>query len=158
MHPFDTLLEKAKAAHFHWSWNNPQSKQIEAMRQLGDAIQDAEALKSQKDTFVCGGTIIRFKRKERNQHGDLQHYSVYRGWRGETMYVFLEIHTLTAQPYRYAYTDILRRVNGLFLLENTIGMPLEVWAMASNAINEIYMAEKDTFFNKPTEEKENGDR
>lgn len=151
MHPFDTLLEKAKAAHFHWSWNNPQSKQIEAMRQLGDAIQDAEALKSQKDTFVCGGTIIRFKRKERNQHGDLQHYSVYRGWRGETMYVFLEIHTLTAQPYRYAYTDILRRVNGLFLLENTIVMPLEVWAMASNAINEIYMADKEGFYKAPKE-------
>ena len=128
------------------------------MRQLGDAIQDAEALKSQKDTFTCGGTIIRFKRKERNQHGDLQHYSVYRGWKGETMYVFLEIRTLTAQPYRYAYTDILRRINGLFLLENTIGMPLEVWGMNSNAINEIYMAEKETFFNKPTEEKPNGDR
>lgn len=155
MHPFDTLLEKAKAAHFHWSWNNPQSQQIEAMRQLGEAIQDAEALKSQKDTFVCGGTIIRFKRKERNQHGDLQHYSVYRGWSGETMYVFLEIRTLTAQPYRYAYTDILRRINGLFLLENTIGMQLEVWAMTSNAINEIYEAEKETFFNTP-KEKENG--
>lgn len=153
MHPFDTLLEKAQRAYDNWNWNNPQSKQIEAMRQLGDAIQDAKALKPQKDIFTCGGTTIRFKRKERNQHGDLQHYSVYRGWRGETMYVFLEIHTLTAQPYRYAYTDILRRVNGLFLLENTIGMPLEVWAMASNAINEIYMAEKDTFFNKPTEEK-----
>lgn len=148
-HPFNTLLEKAKAAHAMWlTASNLETK---AMAELGDAIQDAEALKSRMDTFLCGGTIIRFKRKERNQHGDLQHYSVYRGWKGETMYVFLEILTLTAQPYRYAYTGILRRINGLFLLENTIAMPLEVWAMTSNAINEIYMAEKETFFDSPKE-------
>lgn len=153
MHPFDTLLEKAKEAHAMWlTASNLETK---AMKELGDAIQDAEALKPQMDTFLCGGTVVRFKRKERNQHGDLQHYSVYRGWKGETMYVFLEILTLTAQPYRYAYTGILRRINGSFLLVNTIGMPLEVWAMTSNAINEIYEAEKETFFNTP-KEKENG--
>jgi hypothetical protein len=155
MHPFDTLLEKAKEAHFHWSWNNPQSKQIEAMRQLGDAIQDVEALAPRKETFIVGGEVIMYKPKEKKRHGDRQKFRIYRGFVGKNLYIFLEIHTLTAQPYRYAYKDILRRINGLFLLENTIGMPLEVWAMTSNAINEIYTAEKETFFNKPTE-KANG--
>lgn len=149
MNPHDNLLEKAKKAHFDWTWNNPMSEQVKAMAELGDAIQEVEALAPRRETFTAGGHIVSYKPKQRNRHGDLQRFTVTRGFIGEQLYILLEIHTLTAQPYRYGYEAILRRINGLFLIETVVAMPIEVWAMTSCAINELYNADKEGFYKVP---------
>jgi hypothetical protein len=135
MHPFDTLLEKAKAAHYHWTVNNPEKTQIEAMRQLGDAIQDAEATKSKFYNFkVLECRAFKLK----SYIGDKQVMLVCLDLdeKGEP-YFTIEIRTLTKTPEKYGYTDILRRINGYFYIRNSFGMRVAVWSAFSLAVGQI---------------------
>lgn len=133
MHPFDTLLEKAKAAHYHWTVNNPEKTQIEAMAELGDAIQDAEATKSKFYNFK----VLELRAFRVTSHlGDKQVMLVCldTSETGEP-YFTIEIRTLTKTPENYGYTDILRRINGYFYIRNSIGMRVAVWEAFFMAVN-----------------------
>lgn len=157
MHPFDTLLEKAKAAHYHWTVNNPEKTQIEAMAELGDAIQDAEATKSKFYNFkVLECRAFKLK----SYIGDRQVMLVCLDLdeKGEP-YFTIELRTLTKTPEKYGYTDILRRINGYFYIRNSFGMRVAVWSAFLEAVG--LMREKTTkammeFLDK--KEKPNGDR
>ena len=157
MHPFDTLLEKAKAAHYHWTVNNPEKTQIEAMAELGDAIQDAEATKSKFYNFkVLECRAFKLK----SYIGDRQVMLVCLDLdeKGEP-YFTIELRTLTKTPEKYGYTDILRRINGYFYIRNSFGMRVAAWSAFLEAVG--LMREKTTkammeFLDK--KEKPNGDR
>lgn len=140
MHPFDTLLEKAKAAHYHWMVNNPEKTQIEAMAELGDAIQDAEATKSKFYNFK----VLELRAfKVTSYIGDKQVMLVCLclDEKGEP-YFTIEIRTLTKTPEKYGYTDILRRINGYFYIRNSFGMRGAVWSAFLEAVG--LMREKTT--------------
>lgn len=140
MHPFDTLLEKAKAAHYHWTVNNPEKTQIEAMAELGDAIQDAEATKSKFYNFkVLECRAFKLK----SYIGDKQVMLVCLDLdeKGEP-YFTIEIRTLTKTPEKYGYTDILRRINGYFYIRNSFGMRVAAWSAFLEAVG--LMREKTT--------------
>ena len=155
MHPFDTLLEKAKAAHARWiTASNLETK---AMAELGDAIQDAEATKSKFYDFK----VLECKAfKLKSYIGDKQVMLVCLDLdeKGEP-YFTIEIRTLTKTPEKYGYTDILRRINGYFYIRNSFGMRVAVWSAFLEAVG--LMREKTTkammeFLDK--KEKENGNR
>ena len=157
MHPFDTLLEKAKAAHYHWIVNNPQTTQTKAMAELGDAIQDAEATKSKFYNFKVL-ELRAFKLK--SYIGDKQVMLVCLDLdeKGEP-YFTVEIRTLTKTPEEYGYTDILRRINGYFYIRNYFGMRVSVWPAFFMAVEQM----KDATTKAMTEfldkkEKSNGGR
>lgn len=132
MHPFDTLLEKAKAAHYNWTVNNPESNVIKAMAELGDAIQDAEATKSVLYNFkVLECRAFKLK----SYIGDKQVMLVCLDLdeKGEP-YFTIEIRTLTKTPKNYGYTDILRRINGYFYIRNSFGMRVAAWSAFLEAV------------------------
>ena len=135
MHPFDTLLEKAKAAHFHWTVNNPEKTQIEAMAELGDAIQDAEALKSKFYNFK----VLECRAfKVTSYIGDKQVMLVCLDTSEEgEPYFTIEIRTLTKTPEKYGYNDILRRINGYFYIRNSFGMRVAVWSAFMEAVGSM---------------------
>lgn len=140
MHPFDTLFEKAKAAHYHWIVNNPQMTQTKAMAELGDAIQDAEATKSKLYNFkVLECRAFKLK----SFIGDKQVMLVCLDLdeKGEP-YFTIEIRTLTKTPEKYGYTDILRRINGYFYIRNSFGMSVAAWSAFLEAVG--LMREKTT--------------
>lgn len=135
MHPFDTLLEKAKAAHYHWTVNNPEKTQIDAMAELGDAIQDAEATKSKFYNFK----VLECRSfKVTSYLGDKQVMLVCLDLdeKGEP-YFTLEIRTLTKTPEKYGYNDILRRINGYFYIRNSFGMRVAVWSAVFMAVEQM---------------------
>lgn len=135
MHPFDTLLEKAKAAHYHWTVNNPQMTQVKAMAELGDAIQDAEATKS----ISCDFGVIEMRAfKGTSFLGDKQVMLVCLSLdeKGEP-YFIIEIRTLTKTPEEYGYNDILRRINGYFYIRNSFGMRVAVWEAFFMAVGQM---------------------
>lgn len=140
MHPFDTLLEKAKAAHYNWTVNNPQMMQMKAMAELGDAIQDADATKS---TFYDFKVLEVRAFKLKSYIGDKQVMLVCldTSETGEP-YFTIEIRTLTKTPEKYGYTDILRRINGYFYIRNSFGMRVAVWSAFMEAVGQ--MREKTT--------------
>lgn len=140
MHPFDTLLEKAKAAHYHWIVNNPEMAQVKAMAELGDAIQDAEATKS---TFYNFKVLECRAFKLKSYIGDKQVMLVCLDLdeKGEP-YFTVEIRTLTKTPEKYGYTDILKRINGYFYIRNSFGMRVAVWSAFLEAVG--LMREKTT--------------
>ena len=155
MHPFDTLLEKAKAAHARWiTASNLETK---AMAELGDAIQDAEATKSKFYNFkVLDMRVF----KGTSFIGDKQTMLVAldTSESGEP-YFTIELRTLTKTPEEYGYTDILRRINGYFYIRNSFGMRVAAWSAFLEAVG--LMREKTTkammeFLDK--KEKPNGDR
>ena len=157
MHPFDTLLEKAKAAHYNWTVNNPEKMQMDAMVELGDAIQDAEATKSNFYNFKVLELRV-FKVK--SYIGDKQVMLVCLDLdeKGEP-YFTIEIRTLTKTPEKYGYTDILRRINGYFYIRNYFGMRVSVWPAFFMAVEQM----KDATTKAMTEfldkkEKSNGGR
>ena len=138
MHPFDTLLEKAKAAHARWiTASNLETK---AMVELGDAIQDAEATKSKFYNFK----VLECKAfKVTSYIGDKQVMLVCldTSETGEP-YFTIEIRTLTKTPEKYGYIDILRRINGYFYIRNSFGMRVAVWSAFVEAVG--LMREKTT--------------
>lgn len=157
MHPFDTLLEKAKAAHAIWLRNNSQSKQIEAMGQLLGAIQDAEATKSKFYNFK----VLECRAfKTKSYIGDKQVMLVCldTSETGEP-YFTIEIRTLTKTPEKYGYTDILRRINGYFYIRNSFGMRVAVWEAFFIAVGQMKDATTKAFTEfLDKKEKENGTR
>lgn len=134
-HPFDTLLEKAKAAHYHWIVNNPQMTQMKAMAELGDAIQDAEATKS---IFYNFNVLELRAFRVTSYIGDKQVMLVCldTSETGEP-YFIIEIRTLTKTPENYGYTDILRRINGYFYIRNSFGMRVAVWEAFFMAVGQM---------------------
>ena len=157
MHPFDTLLEKAKAAHYNWTVNNPEKMQMDAMVELGDAIQDAEATKSNFYNFKVLELRV-FKVK--SYIGDKQVMLVCLDLdeKGEP-YFTIEIRTLTKTPEKYGYTDILRRINGYFYIRNYFGMRVSVWPaffMAVEQMEDATTKAMTEFLDK--KEKSNGGR
>lgn len=140
MHPFDTLLEKAKAAHYHWTVNNPEKTQIEAMAELGDAIQDAEATKSKFYNFKVLECRA-FKLKSYIGDRQVMIVALDLDEKGEP-YFTIEIRTLTKTPEKYGYTDILRRINGYFYIRNSFGMRVAAWSAFLEAVG--LMREKTT--------------
>jgi len=157
MHPFDTLLEKAKAAHYHWIVNNPEMAQIKAMAELGDAIQDAEATKSKFYNFkVLECRAFKLK----SYIGDKQVMLVCLDLdeKGEP-YFIVEIRTLTKTPERYGYIDILRRINGYFYIRNFFGMRVAVWEAFFIAVGQMKDATSKAFTEYlDKKEKPNGTR
>lgn len=143
MHPFDTLLEKAKAAHYHWTVNNPEKTQIEAMAELGDAIQDAEATKSKFYNFK----VLECRAfKVTSYIGDKQVMLVCLDTSEEgEPYFTVEIRTLTKTPEKYGYTDILRRINGYFYIRNSFGMRVAVWEAFFIAVGQMKDATTKAF-------------
>lgn len=134
-HPLDTLLEKAKAAHYYWTVNNPQMMQVKAMSELGDAIQDAEALKS----IFCDFNVIEMRAfKGTSFIGDKQllFVALCEDEKGEPYYT-IEIRTLTKTPEKYGYDAILRRINGYFYIRNSFGMRVAVWEAFFMAIGQM---------------------
>ena len=131
MHPFDTLLEKAKVAHARWlTASNLETK---AMAELGDAIQDAEATRS----IFCNFDVLELRVfKLKSYIGDKQVMLVAldKDEKGEP-YFTIEIRTLTKTPEKYGYTDILRRINGYFYIRNSFGMRVAVWEAFFMAVN-----------------------
>lgn len=157
MHPFDTLLEKAKAAHYNWTVNNPEKMQMDAMVELGDAIQDAEATKS---NFYNFKVLEQRAFKVKSYIGDKQVMLVCLDLdeKGEP-YFAIEIRTLTKTPEKYGYTDILRRINGYFYIRNYFGMRVSVWPAFFMAVEQMKDASTKAmmeFLDK--KEKSNGDR
>jgi hypothetical protein len=143
MHPFDTLLEKAKAAHYNWTVNNPESNVIKAMVELGDAIQDAEALKSMFYNFK----VLELRAFRVTSYlGDKQVMLVCldTSETGEP-YFTIEIRTLTKTPEKYGYTDILRRINGYFYIRNSFGMRVAVWEAFFMAVGQMKDATTKAF-------------
>lgn len=135
MHPFDTLLEKAKAAHYHWTVNNPEMEQLKAMGELGDAIQDAEATKSIFYNFEVL-ELRAFKLK--SYIGDKQVMLVCLDLDGKgEPYFTIEIRTLTKTPEKYGYNDILRRINGYFYIRNSFGMRVAAWSAFFEAVRSM---------------------
>lgn len=136
MHPFDTLLEKAKAAHARWiTASNLETK---AMAELGDAIQDAEATKSKLYNFK----VLECRAfKVKSYIGDKQVMLVCLDLdeKGEP-YFTIEIRTLTKTPEKYGYTDILRRINGYFYIRNSFGMRACAWSAFFEAVNSMRKA------------------
>lgn len=140
MHPFDTLLEKAKAAHYHWTVNNPQMMQVKAMTELGDAIQDAEATKS----ILAYFDVLELRAFKLTSYiGDKQVMlvSLALDEKGEP-YFTIEIRTLTKTPEKYGYDAILRRINGYFYIRNSFGMRVAAWSAFLEAVG--CMREKTT--------------
>ena len=157
MHPFDTLLEKAKAAHYHWTVNNPEKTQIEAMAELGDAIQDAEATKSKFYNFK----VLECRAfKVTSYIGDKQVMLVCLDTSEEgEPYFTIELRTLTKTPEKYGYTDILRRINGYFYIRNSFGMRVAVWEAFFVAVGQMKDATTKAFTKfLDKKEKPNGDR
>lgn len=144
MHPFDTLLEKAKAAHYNWTVNNPQMTQVKAMAELGDAIQDAEATKS----ISCDFDVIEMRAfKGTSFLGDKQLLFVALCKEGENgePYFTIEIRTLTKTPEKYGYDNILRRINGYFYIRNSFGMRVAVWEAFFMAVGQMKDATSKAF-------------
>ena len=138
--PLDTLLEKAKAAHYHWIVNNPEKAQMTAMAELGYAIQNAEALKSEFHNFK----VLELRAfKVTSYIGDKQVMLVCLclDEKGEPYYT-IEIRTLTKTPEKYGYNDILRRINGYFYIRNSFGMRVAAWSAFLEAVG--LMREKTT--------------
>ena len=156
MHPFDTLLEKAKAAHARWiTASNLETK---AMAELGDAIQDAEATKSKFYNFKVLECRA-FKLKSYIGDKQVMIVALDLDENGGEHYFTIEIRTLTKTPEKYGYTDILRRINGYFYIRNSFGMRVAAWSAFLEAVG--LMREKTTkammeFLDK--KEKSNGDR
>ena len=155
MHPFDTLLEKAKAAHARWiTASNLETK---AMAELGDAIQDAEATKSKFYNFK----VLECKAfKVKSYIGDKQVMLVCLDTSedGEP-YFTIEIRTLTKTPENYGYTDILRRINGYFYIRNSFGMRVAVWEAFFIAVGQMKDATTKAFTEfLDKKEKANGTR
>lgn len=136
MHPFDTLLEKAKAAHARWiTASNLETK---AMAELGDAIQDAEATRS----ILANFEVLELRAfKVTSYIGDRQVMLVCLSLdeKGEP-YFIIEIRTLTKTPEKYGYNAILRRINGYFYIRNSFGMRVAVWTVFFEAVSQM----KDT--------------
>lgn len=141
MHPFDTLLEKAKIAHENWVKGAPMPNGFSAdMEKLGLAIKDAEATKSKFYNFkVLECRAFKLK----SYIGDKQVMLVCLDLdeKGEP-YFPIEIRTLTKTPEEYGYTDILRRINGYFYIRNSFGMRVAAWSAFLEAVG--LMREKTT--------------
>ena len=155
MHPFDTLLEKAKAAHANWITVTGHA--TEAMVELGDAIQDAEATKSKFYNFKVL-ECREFKLKSYIGDRQVMIVALDLDEKGEP-YFTIEIRTLTKTPEEYGYNDILRRINGYFYIRNSFGMRVAAWSAFLEAVG--LMREKTTkammeFLDK--KEKPNGTR
>lgn len=134
-HPFDTLLEKAKAAHYNWTVNNPQMMQVKAMAELGDAIQDAEATKS----IIYNFDVLELRAfKLKSYIGDKQVMIVAldKDGKGEP-YFTIEIRTLTKTPEKYGYNAILRRINGYFYIRNSFGMRVAAWSAFFEGVRQM---------------------
>lgn len=155
MHPFDTLLEKAKAAHARWiTASNLETK---AMAELGDAIQDAEATKSKFYNFkVLECRAFKLK----SYIGDKQVMLVCLDTSEEgEPYFTIEIRTLTKTPEEYGYNDILRRINGYFYIRNSFGMRVAVWEAFFIAVGQMKDATTKAFTEfLDKKEKANGTR
>ena len=157
MHHFDTLLEKAKAAHYNWTVNNPEMAQVKAMAELGDAIQDAEATKS---TFYNFKVLECKAFKVTSYIGDRQVMLVCLDLdeKGEP-YFTVEIRTLTKTPEKYGYHDILKRINGYFYIRNSFGMRVAVWEAFFMAVGQMRDATTKAFTEYlDKKEKPNGTR
>lgn len=132
-HPFDTLLEKAKVAHARWLTSS--NLEIEAMTELGYAIQEAEALKSIYGNFkmleckafrvtsYLGDKQVMFVALDTDEKGE--------------PYFALEIRTLTKTPEKYGYNAILRRINGYFYIRNSFSMRVSVWLAFLLAVEQM---------------------
>lgn len=144
MHPFDTLLEKAKAAHENWVKGAPMPNGFSAdMEKLGEAIQDAEATKSKFYNFK----VLECRAfKVTSYIGDKQVMLVCLDLdeKGEP-YFNIEIRTLTKTPEKYGYTDILRRINGYFYIRNSFGMRVAVWEAFFIAVGQMKDATTKAF-------------
>lgn len=155
MHPFDTLLEKAKAAHAMWlTASNLETK---AMAELGDAIQDAEATKSMLYNFK----VLECRAfKVKSYIGDKQVMLVCLDTSEEgEPYFTVEIRTLTKTPEKYGYNDILRRINGYFYIRNSFGMRVAVWEAFFIAVGQMKDATTKAFTEfLDKKEKSNGTR
>ena len=141
MHPFDTLLEKAKLAHDNWVKGAPMPNGFSAdMEKLGEAIKDAEATKSKFYNFkVLECRAFKLK----SYIGDKQVMLVCLDTSEEgEPYFTIEIRTLTKTPEKYGYTDILRRINGYFYIRNSFGMRVCAWSAFFEAVG--LMREKTT--------------
>lgn len=141
MHPFDTLLEKAKAAHSRWLTNS--NLETKAMAELGDAIQDAEATKSKFYNFkVLECRAFKLK----SYIGDKQVMLVCLDTSEEgEPYFTIELRTLTKTPEEYGYNDILRRINGYFYIRNSFGMRVAVWEAFFMAVGQMKDATTKAF-------------
>ena len=137
----ELLLEKAKAAHYHWTVNNPQMTQIQAMAELGDAIQECEARKPQPHTYDCGPACYW---RDKNANGDkCKFYLVAMVEEGTKRLSFgLKIITLTSTPEIYMYDKILRKGENYCLLEYNISMRYEAWLNVVEGIKHIFRDEQ----------------
>jgi len=136
MHPFDTLLEKAKVAHANWITATGHA--TEAMVELGDAIQEAEALKSIYANFDVLELRV-FKGTSYIGDRQMMFVALDTDERGEP-YLTIEIRTLTKTPEKYGYNAILRRINGYFYIRNSFGMRVCVWSAFFEAVNSMRKA------------------
>lgn len=156
MHPFDTLLEKAKIAHSNWVKGAPMPNGFSAdMEKLGEAIKDAEAHKS----IFANFKVLECRAfKVTSYIGDKQVMLVCLDTSEEgEPYFTIEIRTLTKTPEKYGYTDILRRINGYFYIRNSFGMRVAVWEAFFIAVGQMKDATTKAFteyLNK--KEKSNG--
>lgn len=132
-HPLDTLLEKAKAAHAMWlTASNLETK---AMAELGDAIQDAEALKSMFYDFK----VLELRAFKLTSYiGDKQVMLVCLDlYENGEPYFTIEIRTLTKTPEKYGYNGILRRINGYFYIRNSFGMRVAAWSAFFEGVRQM---------------------
>ena len=132
-HPFDTLLEKAKVAHSRWLMAS--NLETEAMAELGDAIQDAEALKSVFYNFKVL-ELRAFKLKSYIGDKQVMIVALDLDEKGEP-YFTIEIRTLTKTPEKYGYNAILRRINGYFYIRNSFGMRVAAWSAFFEGVRQM---------------------
>ena len=133
------LLEKAKAAHYHWTVNNPQMLQIKAMAELGDAIQLSEATLPEKQTYKLGPVCYW---RDKSFCGELQKFYACLMFeeKTNTPYICIRIRTLTTQPQKYDHDTILRTFKGLTLIQKEFNMRYHCWLDMYNAIKELNIA------------------
>lgn len=157
MHPFDTLLEKAKIAHEKWVKGAPMPNGFSTdMEKLGEAIKDAEATKSKSYNFKVLECRA-FKVKSYIGDKQVMIVALIADEKTGEPYFSIELRTLTKTPERYGYTDILRRINGYFYIRNSFGMRVAVWEAFFIAVGQMKDATTKAFtefFDK--KEKPNG--
>lgn len=113
------------------------------MAELGDAIQDAEALKSMFYNFKVLECRA-FKLKSYIGDKQVMIVALDLDEKGEP-YFTIEIRTLTKTPEKYGYNDILRRINGYFYIRNSFGMRVAVWEAFFMAVGQMKDATTKAF-------------
>ena len=151
--PRMTLLEKAGNALYHWLMNSPSDTMTKAMGELGDAVQESEALRPINKVFAVNG-YCSFKTRSDTKDMQLVNVWLLVSEDGEP-YTLLETRTLTKTPQNYVFDGIIRRGEGYYYITRSYTIKFSDWPLLLRAFLEIKEVADPILaaFNKKEEEK-----